>query len=332
MSTTLKGVNLGGWLVIERWMTPSLFKGTSATNEFELSASKQGRERIAKHHQTFITMDDLVWLKKSGIEIIRVPVGYWIFGQDKRYVGAIAWLDWLMDASLSLGLKVLLDLHAAPGAQNRAAHSGSGNVVSSKHSTKWLNDKPKQAETIEILCKLAERYHRFPNVWGLELLNEPTVDLLGLRLARFYRLAYGAVTKLARPGTRVVFSDGYAPLRLTNCLRLIARPEYPVVMDVHIYRVFGSHNKRKHHARHMNGLKWTKLFLHVLRLQQPLIVGEWSAMLPHRTSADQTREYAKGQLWAFRPSSAQFYWNYKTEADGRWNFRDQLEKELIQYS
>jgi hypothetical protein len=28
MENTLRGVNLGGWLVLERWMTPTLFKDT----------------------------------------------------------------------------------------------------------------------------------------------------------------------------------------------------------------------------------------------------------------------------------------------------------------
>ncbi|MCY0903238.1 MAG: glucan 1,3-beta-glucosidase, partial [Firmicutes bacterium] len=29
----IRGVNLGGWLVLERWMTPSLFAGLDAKDE-----------------------------------------------------------------------------------------------------------------------------------------------------------------------------------------------------------------------------------------------------------------------------------------------------------
>ncbi len=29
----LRGVNLGGWLVLEKWMTPSLFAGLKAEDE-----------------------------------------------------------------------------------------------------------------------------------------------------------------------------------------------------------------------------------------------------------------------------------------------------------
>lgn len=331
MPQPLKGVNLGGWFVIEKWMTPSLFKGTKARNEFELAGNKQGRARIANHHRTFMTEDDLRWIKQQGVDIIRVPVGYWIFGQDKRYVGAIDRLDWLMDTSLSLGLEVLLDLHAAPGAQNRAAHSGSGNTMSDKHSTKWLNDLSAQSDTIQVLCKLAERYRHFPHLWGLQLLNEPSVDLFGLKLARFYRRAYRAVVKVARPGTRIVFSDGYAPLRLTNCFWLMTKPDYPAVMDMHVYQVFGRKNANKSHAGHMRSTVWTALFLRFIRLQQPIIIGEWSAMLPHRTTPEQTRQYVRRQRSAFQPAAAEFYWSYKTESDGRWNYRDQAGKELIQY-
>ena len=32
----IRGVNLGNWLVLEKWMHPALFEGTSAEDEDEL--------------------------------------------------------------------------------------------------------------------------------------------------------------------------------------------------------------------------------------------------------------------------------------------------------
>ena len=32
----VKGVNLGNWLVLEKWMSPSLFDGTTAEDEYYL--------------------------------------------------------------------------------------------------------------------------------------------------------------------------------------------------------------------------------------------------------------------------------------------------------
>lgn len=32
----IKGVNLGNWLVLEKWMSPALFEGTEAQDEYYL--------------------------------------------------------------------------------------------------------------------------------------------------------------------------------------------------------------------------------------------------------------------------------------------------------
>lgn len=318
----MNGINLGGWLVIEKWMTPSLFKDIEATNEFELSGTKQGRARIKKHHASFITENDLKWLKEQGIEILRVPIGYWIFGDDKRYEPAIERLDWLVATSLSYGLKVLLDLHAAPEAQNRSAHSGSGNTVSDNYSTKWLNNISAQEKTIEVLCRLAERYRDSPSVWGIELLNEPSIDLTGYKLRRFYRNAYRRIVVVARPGTRIVFSDAYAPLRTNNCLWRVRKKDFPTVMDCHIYQVFGVRSKKRTFNQSIKRLKYIRRFLKFLRWWQPVVIGEWSAMLPVATSPMQTRRYVEMQTAVFEDHEAWFFWNYKTQAPGRWNYRD----------
>ena len=45
----IKGVNLGNWLVLEKWMSPSLFAGTEAEDETQLSgdlADVARRERL----------------------------------------------------------------------------------------------------------------------------------------------------------------------------------------------------------------------------------------------------------------------------------------------
>lgn len=154
--------------------------------------------------------------------------------------------------------------------------------------------------------ELAQRYHDYPNLWGIELLNEPTVDRFGLRLVRFYRRAYRAVTAVARPGTRIVFSDGYAPLLTTNTFWLMTKREFPAVMDVHCYQVFGAHNKSRTFKQHLRRLIWTKRFLRLVRLQQPTIVGEWSAMLPIKTTSVETSLYITAQHQAFEPAEAQF--------------------------
>ena len=110
----MPGINLGGWLVLERWMTPSVFAGTDATNEYELSKTADGRARIQQHRQTFIQEADLKWLAHAGIRLLRLPIGYWALEDQPPYLSAKPQIDWLMDMAERYDLQVLLDLHAAP--------------------------------------------------------------------------------------------------------------------------------------------------------------------------------------------------------------------------
>ena len=318
----LKGVNLGGWLVVEKWMTPSLFKDLMASNEYDLAGYEAGRIRLQEHHASFITEEDLRWLHGEGVELLRIPIGYWIFGDAPPYVGAIDRLDWVIEAAARHDMKVLVDLHGAQGAQNVYAHSGSGNRPRNR---KWLDDRRAQEKTIDTLVRIAERYRNAGNVWGIQLLNEPSPGLTGLKLARFYRLAYRVITKVARPGTHIVFSDGYAPLLLTNALGLIARKDFPAVMDCHFYQCFGAVNRRRSFEGHLKRLRMTHWLIRMIQIFKPVIVGECSAMLPHRVYGEKTMRYWQAQEEAFDIGLAHFYWNYKTEAPGRWNFRNMIE-------
>ena len=45
-SVKLRGVNLGGWLVLEKWMTPSVFEGLQATDE---TTQNRGLPEQCKH-------------------------------------------------------------------------------------------------------------------------------------------------------------------------------------------------------------------------------------------------------------------------------------------
>ncbi len=79
----VKGVNLGNWLVLEKWMSPALFDGTTAEDEYYLPSqlSKEVYEaRIKIHRAEYITEGDFVRIKAMGLDTVRIPVPYFIFG------------------------------------------------------------------------------------------------------------------------------------------------------------------------------------------------------------------------------------------------------------
>ena len=75
MPEPLRGVNLGGWLVLEPWMTPSLFAGTDAKDEYTFMTTPDAAAKLRRHHETFITEDDFAWLGEQGLDLVRLPVG-----------------------------------------------------------------------------------------------------------------------------------------------------------------------------------------------------------------------------------------------------------------
>jgi len=65
----IHGVNLGGWLVLEKWIKPGLFEGQTAEDEYTLCQAL-GKEKatalLKEHRDTWITADDFKWLKARG--------------------------------------------------------------------------------------------------------------------------------------------------------------------------------------------------------------------------------------------------------------------------
>lgn len=317
----LRGVNLGGWLVLERWMTPSLFEGSKAQDEFTFMQEPDASEKVKWHRRTFIVEDDFRWLEANGVNAVRIPVGYWLFENDGPYTATVSYLDWAMQMAERYRLKVLIDLHGAKGSQNGKDHSGR---IGKKE---WFTNHTYRQSTLDLLKQIAKRYRGSPALWGIELLNEPQLGLVNyFILRRFYKQAYQEITKELRSGMHIVFSDAFAPPLFSGLIK--ARTDYPVALDVHWYQI-----RRANIGKYFKKLEKRSKEIARLQRQQPVIIGEWSGMLSHKTLKGHTEEEKKRlqerhiekQLIAYESAAGWFYWTYKTEAPGIWNFRSLIE-------
>ncbi|NLA43011.1 cellulase family glycosylhydrolase [Candidatus Saccharibacteria bacterium] len=313
MKKPIKGVNLGGWLVVEKWMTPSLFTNTDADNEYELTKTVGGDKKIHNHHQTFITESDIAWLSRVGIEVVRVPIGFWILHGYYDYVSARDRLDWLFEMSKKYKIKVLLCLHAAPGAQNNNDHSGSGRPGGIPGWYSRLN----RLMTRNVLIEIANLYGKNSQLWGIELLNEPNAPNVWYRYVLwFWVRATMAKLKTTLPSNvRLVVSDSFDPGWWSGKID-------GATLDIHHYQCFSDeHVNFSTVAQHKEALaKKTELYRGLNH--QPKIIGEWSAALPSGLASDRSnREFCEAQLDTSANVDAWFFWSYKTEGDGHWNFR-----------
>ena len=323
----LRGVNFGGWLVLERWMTPRLFRGTEAKDEYSFMQTAGAAAKIEQHRNTFITEDDFRWLSENGYNAIRIPIGYWILDGDGPYLPCIERLDWAVRMAANYDIKVLICLHGAPGSQNGRDHSGRIGKAN------WYRNSAYRQQTIDLLARLSKRYRSQAAVWGIELLNEPEAWRKPWILRQFYRRAYQVIQSTARTGLTTVFSDGFMPRMMSGAIK--ATPNYPVMMDTHWYHFF-----TPRWAQRLLPLKlyrWhlgqrVKLLTRLSK-KQPIIMGEWSgvigseALSRYQTARHQAlmQVHLREQQALFSRLEGWFYWSYKTQDRGIFHFRSMVE-------
>ncbi len=173
----VRGVNLGHWLVPEAYMFG--FDGdTTRAQMRDLFARALGApqaERLwQRFHDTFIAEDDIRFIAAAGFNTVRVPMDWTLLvrrdGEDgaPRFEGVgYALLDRLLGWARAAGVRVILDLHAAPGGQTGASFDGGSGYP-------LLFYVPADRDlTVRLWQVLAQRYRDEPAVLGYDLLNEP---------------------------------------------------------------------------------------------------------------------------------------------------------------
>jgi len=356
----IRGVNLGGWLVLEKWMTPALFEGLRAPDEtsFCRELGEKTSERLRPHHETFITEPDFAWIATHGLNLVRIPVGHWLFGDKPPFIGAIDILDKAFSWAEQYGLRVLLDLHAAQGCQNGFDNGGIQNVC------EWPLYPENIDDSVRFIERLAERYGPHPALWGIQLLNEPRWDVPIDVLRGYYERGYQAVRQYAGEDAWVVFHDGFRfaltgadegarvkedlapPLskeqlsEITIWDGFLEGPEYRhVMLDTHIYQTHSEIHQIMDLFDHLDMMKNRLPMMEKMHTHWPVVVGEWSLGQPGRLTdgvgADRTdyvrKLYANLQLELYERLDGWVFWNYKLSPESEaqmpvWSYRASVEQ------
>lgn len=169
----IKGVNLGNWLVLEKWMNPALFEGTTAEDEYYLPTQLSPEvyeARIKIHRSEYITERDFVTIKRMGMDSVRIPVPYFIFRDRKPFIGCIEELDKAFNWAEKYGLTILIDLHTVPLSQNGFDNGGISGVC------KWAQNPDEVEFVLGVLERLAKRYGHRKGLFGIQPLNEPVTE------------------------------------------------------------------------------------------------------------------------------------------------------------
>ena len=324
----MRGVNLGGWLVCERWMSPSIFRETSAQDEYSLCSElgkDEAQQRLQAHRETFITEEHVKQLAELGLKLLRVPVGYWLFDAPQPYVGGgREYIDRLFVWAKRYDLYIILDFHAAPGSQNGWDHSGKAGKI------EW-HQADNIAHSLSFIKKLAETYGQEPSLIGIEVLNEPHWQIPLDTLASYYQQAHGIIRDSCHSDVKVICADGFRALDMAKRLSTLRREG--VMLDIHLYQLFTDQDRALNLDGHMKkaSQEW-KVLLTKLNRYLPVIIGEWSAAMselslpidqpPHtrQYTASDYVAYFKAQQRVFELTGTPWtYWTARTENRGPWS-------------
>jgi glucan 1,3-beta-glucosidase len=283
-----RGVNVGGWLSLEPFITPSLFDydlRLGIVDEYNLCLylAARCREVLEKHYATFVTEDTFREIRDAGLDHVRIPFSYWaietydgdpyLFRTSWRYLlRAVEWCR-------RYGLRVNLDIHGLPGSQNGWNHSGRLGAIN------WLNgtDGARNAQrALEIHDRLSKffaqpRYKNIISHYGLA--NEPKMVFLDSQdVLKWTSDATALVRKNGISDAVVVFGDGFRGLHnwqgeLTHLSN--------AALDVHQYFIFNTDQIAYNHSQKIRHAceGWTAQTLESMDRSTgfgPTLVAEWS--------------------------------------------------------
>lgn len=175
----LKGVNAGGWLLTEDWLTPtSLYEDLGTENgQYELEkalVSKYGEEKVSElfdiYRDNWWSEADFKNISDIGFNMIRLPFGWKDLTDENGDLksGAFDRLDRFVQNCEKYRLFVILDMHGAYGSQNGRHHSGDTTTGGD-----LFGNEKNESLTAALWKAIAEHYESNKWVAGYDLLNEP---------------------------------------------------------------------------------------------------------------------------------------------------------------
>ncbi|KAI0264435.1 glycoside hydrolase [Gloeopeniophorella convolvens] len=350
-----RGVNLGCWFVLERWIADYPFQGAASPgqSDHDVARGPNGRSILEAHWDAWVQEDDWKWIAERGLNAVRIPIGFYhLCGADPLVLkgtdfedmedvfrGAWPRITSAITNAYKYGVGVLIDLHAAPGKQNADSHSGtSSNKIAFFESRNLSHTTYILTSLLTHLTEFTTKHNPpLPNIIGIELVNEPNPpggDHKGLQ--RWY---HNTIQSLRGIDANIPLyigdawqTEGYANFIKGSNQQLPHSSPSPIALDHHLYRCFTPSDSRITASQHAQALKdpvsgaasrFSQLASTLTEAGADLVVGEWSAALNPGSLQDvqdesaAKRSFVDAQLWLYDKFCAGwFWWTFKKQWGG----------------
>lgn len=300
----------------------------------------------------------------TGLNLVRIPVGYWAFSKlshDPYLQGQERYLDLALLWAYRNGLKVQIDIHGMPGSQNGFDNSGQR-----REHLHWFKYEDK---SMEILSHVFDKYGLKSSVvrdeatgatvniantiHSIQVVNEPFSPKLDInRLSNFYEKSYqmGASKGVHVP---LVYHDAFLPVNYWNQFM----EGKNVILDHHHYEIFSPVHIGMDIHQHINNIKLVGRLLQ----HQPhkRIVGEFSGALTDCTkylngvgrgarydgtylgntrigdcnspeNLANTKQFLEMQFQTFEATTdGWIFWTWKAENSLQWDYKKLYDMKII---
>jgi endoglucanase len=191
----LRGVNLGGWMLIEDYIIGLPWTEWKLREQFRRVLGDEAYKAFFDAYMdSYIAEADIRFLAQQGFNFVRVPFNYRHFESDLRpgewQEEGFRQLENVVGLCRKHKLWVLLDLHAAPGAQARDQNAGSAYGEAYLWNYRQFMDR-----TAALWKELARRYKGDSTIAGYNLLCEPVTNDVAL-LNDFYLRTIRAIREV----------------------------------------------------------------------------------------------------------------------------------------
>ncbi|KAK3816410.1 MAG: glycoside hydrolase superfamily [Benniella sp.] len=261
------------------YITPSIFNPYTAQNfkdEYSLTkllGPEKSKTLLQRHYSSWVTEDTFKRIRDLGLNHIRIPIGFWALGNlepDEPYVPELS-LDYLLQGlkwAAKYGLRVMVELHAAPGSQNGWNHSGRGGKIG------WLNGTPegeKNGKRTTSYMKQLLKLLQGPgwSIHAIFMLERETTD-------KWYKEAFAEMRNVTgqQKGPWGILHDGF--LGLTQWEGFMSNSDR-LALDVHQYLIFDHNLIRLSRKDQSNFPCWSKNMQRSSLKFGPTLVGEFSS-------------------------------------------------------
>ena len=358
-SSILRGVNLGGWLVLEPWMNSDVFTGAfaNAVDQWTFDSIDGASTALTQHWETWYTQDDINTLAESGINALRIPIGYWAYDNTGTpYLqGADAYLEKAIGWAQAKNMKVWIDCHGSPGSQNGEDHSGHAGSIN------WQTKSNLDLSTT-ILETIATKYGTAAyadTVVGIELTNEPAYagnNQFSTTLSWTNSTFFAVKPLIENQNLQIIMHDAWASTsEWKSTAAGLNNGGNSFGIDTHLYQVFTPAQKALTNEQHISAACDYSATLSTGSALFPFFVGEWSAAANicvysegntvaqpgdatsscpsgsqgqtsnssswNEATKQETRKYIEAQLDTYEAhSSGYFFWSAK--GPGAWSYLD----------